>query len=171
MRRGGNGFPLLQLYVIGFLLGVLSAVLLGQGGEGLSISNVSRVMERSNKGVALLPYVILSRGGWSVFMILAGTTYLSRAANVFFLSWLGMSMGNMSMSCILRYGLQGFPLLYGLLFPQWLLYLPAFLLLASWSDSLHENICLEGAPLRTGFVIRLIGITIMMAMGMALECF
>lgn len=94
----------------------------------LSQSMLSLVkISRGNKG-SLFLYVLSERLWIIPLLFLFSTTYLGRAMAYISVMWFGVSMGTICSVAILRYGMTGFLLIILSLFPQYLLYIPVFVI-------------------------------------------
>lgn len=85
-------------------------------------------------GSAFFWYVLQKRLGAALALAVLSTTWLGLAATWTCAAWLGVSFGMLVMASLLRYGVKGVLLILVGIFPQALVYLPAALLLLSWSS-------------------------------------
>ena len=181
MRKWGQKLPLLRLYVVGFLIGILWYAWGSHGSGLLSPQRLCELRERLTKICAageigteagtLLPYVGFGRVKWLVFTVLAGTTYLSPLVCACTAAWLGVSTGMTLMMVIMQYGLKGMVLGAALLFPQWLIYAPGIYFLLRWCEELYGGIYLKRRFSRRSCLVKLILILFMMTTGIFLESF
>ena len=83
--------------------------------------------------VGLFIHILIKRGG--IFIFLAGMTLLCRRSLVLYLStaYFGFCFGVVISSMTIVYGPKGLLQLLGFLLPHYLLYVPAYILLARWA--------------------------------------
>ena len=81
-------------------------------------------------GKVLLGYVLRQRLLGVVLLLLLSTTYLGCGATYLFFLWNGIVWGLLITGCFERYGFKGLAFALGSTFPQILLYVPVFLVLA-----------------------------------------
>lgn len=146
-RKAGEHMRKLPLVPI-FLAGIFTGLLImgfGKsnliGTEGLLDANTLYSMKNMTvDNNALFYYVLRSRIGFALFMVVAATTYLGLflCAGVTF--WFGMSSGMFLSAALMRYGIKGIFLVAAAIFPQYLLYVPAMLALLLWCEKLCRNI-------------------------------
>jgi stage II sporulation protein M len=94
---------------------------------------------------ALFCYLLRKR--LSVFLVLAvaATTYLGLAVCAFAAFKLGLSAGAYVSALVYRYGAKGILLAAAGVFPQYLLYVPAFVLFWGWARELYRSIYFRSA--------------------------
>lgn len=121
--------------LFGFFAGILGMVLkkeslLYRTGflEGYTLSPVKFLEPDTGE---LLGSVLLQRLGAAVLLIVLATTYLGCAAAYLYQAWSGLALGILAAGSMIRYGLRGFLLIIGTLFPQQAILIPAFLLLSA----------------------------------------
>ncbi len=140
--------PLWQLFALGLLLGILvmnfgKSVLLD--GTGLLDEDTLYHMKYMTvDGRALFAYVLGKRGSAVAVLVVLATTYLGLAAGRVAAGWYGFLLGNFLTAAVLRYGVKGFLFAFTSLFPQYLLYIPAFVFLLSWCEQVCKEICFSG---------------------------
>lgn len=95
-------------------------------------------------GSALFYYVLRKRMLLLFTMAVLATTYLGYAVCIGAAAWCGMAVGTYLSALILRYGLKGLVLAAVGVFPQYLLYLPAVVLMLGWCENLYRAIYSRG---------------------------
>lgn len=125
---------------------------------------------------ALFCYVLRKRLCGILVLSVAATTYLGMAACMGAVCWYGFSAGLMLAALMLRYGLKGLLLAVVGIFPQYLLYIPAFLFFLKWGEHLYRSIYVRSAcpdAAEKGFVLKKVGqlllVVSLLAMGCLLE--
>ncbi len=120
---------------------------------------------------ALFCYLLRKR--LSVFLLLAlgATTYLGLVLCVGAAFRYGLSAGAYLSALVLRYGLKGVVLAVVGVFPQFLLYVPAFILFLGWAEHLYRSIyfgstCGDArkkgfAPKKAGQLLLILGLGIL----------
>ncbi len=78
--------------------------------------------------VELLMYVLRQRCFIIPGLLLVSTTYLGKTIGYLLCAWYGMGIGIIAGTVLLRYGFAGIFLLLGSAFPQYLFYVPAFVI-------------------------------------------
>ncbi len=89
---------------------------------------------------AFLWYVIRERMLLMLLMVFLGTTYIGGIAVIIFLLWTGMSVGIVLSAAAIRYGVKGLLLTVVGVFPQYLLLVPACILLLRWCEQTYLGI-------------------------------
>ena len=185
MRKWGSKLPLFHLYVIGFLIAVLSIAFLGIAPSKVSkerLVSVQNALKEGNETAVLggggenksgmgklLPYVAYCRGRVVLFLIVAGTTYLAPAVCGAAAVWIGYCFGRLLLTAVVQAGMQGLLTGIAILFPQWLFYAPAFTLLLRWCERLYEGIYLRKKLSRGECLAKLILLLAMFCAGILLE--
>ena len=93
---------------------------------------------------ALFCYVLRKRLCLLLILSVAVTTYLGLVVCAATLFWYGFSAGVFLSALMLRYGLKGAVLAVVGILPQYLLYVPAFLLFLKWAEHLYRSIYSRG---------------------------
>ncbi len=108
---------------------------------------------------ALFCYIFRKRILRLLVLAVISTTYLGLVACVGISFWYGMSAGAFLTTLALRYGLKGILLAVLSMFPQYLCYIPAALLLLTWCEELFRGIYTRGEfnAADKGFLIRKAG--------------
>ncbi len=76
----------------------------------------------------MLIYILGERLLILPLLFLLATTYLGKWAGYVYCAWYGVGMGAITGTALLRYGVGGVFLVLGSAFPQYLLYVPAFII-------------------------------------------
>ncbi|MBR4086213.1 MAG: stage II sporulation protein M [Lachnospiraceae bacterium] len=78
--------------------------------------------------IELFFYILKERCYILPLLFLMSTTYLGKGAGYVCCAWYGMGIGTIMGTVLIRYGVGGIFLILGSAFPQYLLYVPAFIL-------------------------------------------
>lgn len=95
-------------------------------------------------GSALFYYVLRKRMLLLLIMAVLATTYLGYAVCIGAAAWWGMAAGTYLSALVLRYGIKGLILAAVSVFPQYLLYVPAVVLMLGWCEGLYRAIYSRG---------------------------
>lgn len=95
-------------------------------------------------GSALFYYVLRKRLLLLLIMAVLATTYLGYAICIGSAAWCGMAVGTYLSALTLRYGIKGLVLAAVGIFPQYLFYVPAVVLMLGWCESLYRAIYSRG---------------------------
>lgn len=126
------------LFLGGFLLGFLlmnmgkSILLTGTGMFDEDTLYHMRYMAVDSG--ALFCYILRKRFLRVSGLILLLTTYLGALTCAVMIAWYGLSAGVFLSTLLLRYGIRGFLIALAGIFPQYIFYVPAILLLLRWGD-------------------------------------
>ncbi len=131
-----------------FLAGLAAGILAMHMGKGILMENTGlfdadtlcRMKYMTVDVNALFSYVLRERMMKILGLAVLATTYLGFAACIASAAWWGISMGAFLSALAVRYGLKGIFLSAVCLFPQYLLYVPAFLALLGWCETLYRGI-------------------------------
>lgn len=177
-KRGKGGFPAGILFLCGFLAGMLlpnlawklqwkqkamaSVYLLGAFGGG-KVSGVEYLLE-----------IVRMRGGYFLLCILCGFTVFGVPVAVLGITVVGAELGALLALSILQFGLAGGAVGLGLLFPQYLFYLPVMFaamdMIYRESMGMWKNHGIFPQKLRR-FTVRSLAYTAAYFGGMLLECY
>lgn len=162
--------PILPLGVVGFLLGIFYCWRM----EGnLSVLEESRLVSLQSLEVdkiAFLYWVAKKRLGTAAFLLLASTTYLGIFVCSALILWFGAAFGAFFSGSLIKYGIKGILLLPAGLFPQYLFYIPGFILLIRWGESLYDVIYREKEFGGLKTIAGLLAICILLFLGVVSEC-
>lgn len=162
LRSGTNRAAL--LFAAGLLLGFLVMNI----GKGAWLINTGLLDEDTlyqmkymtvDSG-ALFCYILRKRMCVLLVLAVAVTTYLGMAVCMGAVCWYGFSAGVFLSALLLRYGIKGLVLAAVSVFPQYLLYVPAFLLFLGWAERLYRGIYSRSAACDAsdrGFVLKTLG--------------
>lgn len=133
--------PFMPVFLAGFFLGIVimnmgKSILLEKTGlldEG-TLYHMKYMTVNSN---ALFYYVLRQRLGTLLVMVVFATTYLGLAVELGVVLWYGLAGGLFLSALVIRYGLKGVLFAAAGTMPQYLLYVPAMILLLCWC----ENVC------------------------------
>lgn len=169
MQIAGKHIPtgsrkLLPVFCVGILTGIL-AISIGKSSfledtglfDKYILSGMKHMTVDSN---ALFYYVLRKRMLLLLAAAVMATTYLGYAVCVGAAAWGGMSLGTYVSALVLRYGLKGLVLAGTGMFPQYLLFIPAVLLMLGWCEDLYRGIYSRSSGTEAvgrSFVIRKLG--------------
>ncbi|MCM1025267.1 MAG: stage II sporulation protein M [Roseburia sp.] len=153
MRIAGKRIPTgsrRQLTV--FCLGILAGFFVINFGKSIMLEHTGmldedtlyRLKYMSVDGNALFCYVLRKRMTVFLAMAVLATTYLGYAVCMGAAAWCGMSAGVFLSALFLRYGLKGLILALVSVFPQFLFYIPAVIMMLGWSEDLYRAIYSRG---------------------------
>lgn len=144
MGRKGTGLPVLPVFFAGLAAGILvmnigKSILLENTGlfDEYTLYNM-KYMTVDNS--ALFSYVFRERILKLLALTVLSTTYLGLAVCVGAIAWYGMSAGAFLSALVIRYGIKGVFLAFAAVFPHYFLYVPVFLALLNWCESLYRAI-------------------------------
>lgn len=176
--------PIGTLFFTGFIAGILimyfgKSVLLES--TGLLDENTFVDMKYMTvDGSALFYYVLKKRMGSALILTILSTTYLGLLICTIFSIWYGAISGAFMSALIIRYGIKGLFLAVVSIFPQYILYFPAFAALLILCSELNRKIYfqkygyqgVEGrAKLISGKLIVFLVIIAVIFVGCVLESF
>ena len=153
MKFSGRGILARQrMFFTCFSVGVLIGIFVINIGKGVLLGDMglfnedtlSQMMYMTVDGNAFFCYILRKRIGRLLILAVLSTTYLGLASCMGISFWYGMSAGAFLTSLALRYGLKGILLAVIGLFPHYLLYVPAILLLLVWCEELFRGIYVRG---------------------------
>ena len=126
----------LYLFLGGFLIGVFAMNiwknLFLQDMELLNAASLSRLRYLEVDGGAFFLYVLKERIGTALFLCILATTYIGIYAVPLFALWMGAMAGIFLSVASIRYGLKGIVLIAAGILPQYLLLVPACVMLMNW---------------------------------------
>lgn len=131
-REGANW---LLFFSLGFIAGVLLVNLKTDYfledslffGEEL----LNRLSYTSFHNEQYMVYLLQNRMGIMLFLLVAATTILGIVILYLYVAWFGMSLGILMAVAAIRYGGKGILVFFGAVFPQEIIYIPAFLFLVN----------------------------------------
>lgn len=126
----------LYLFFGSFLLGV---IVMNMGNETLlsedgifSMSSINRLKYIEIDSGRFLRYVLKHRIGEGLALVLLSTTSFGAVSVYICILWQGLLAGMTITAAIIRFGIRGFLLLLGGMFPHQLLLIPAEIMLLGW---------------------------------------
>ncbi|MCM1217147.1 MAG: BMP family protein [Lachnospiraceae bacterium] len=144
-KRSGLGrIPVWQLFIAGFLAGILvvnmgESILLEK--TGLFDEEVLYHMKYMTVDCnALFCYALRKRLLVVLILAVLSTTYLGLAICVGAALWYGAAAGGLLAVMVLRYGMKGILLAAASLFPHYLIFFPAIFTLLAWGESVYGSI-------------------------------
>lgn len=147
-RFGSGRIPVVQLFIAGFLAGILimnigeSILLESTGLFDEDVLYHMKYMTVDNN--ALFYYVLRKRLLTVLALAVLSTTYLGLAICVGTVLWYGTATGGLLAAMVLRYGMKGVLLAAASLFPQYLIYFPAMFAFLTWGENVYSSIYLRG---------------------------
>lgn len=135
-----------------FCAGVLAGILILNIGKSTFVDStglfdeyiLSGMKYMTVDGSALFYYVLRKRLLLLLIMAVLATTYLGYAVCIGAAAWWGMAAGTYLSALVLRYGIKGLVLAAVSVFPQYLLYVPAVVLMLGWCEGLYRAIYSRG---------------------------
>ncbi len=169
---------LMPLCAAGFFVGIFMNFWWGQGSALLTPAHLCRVKEGLREAVdakraagnwSMIALVGMERIRWVALLILAGTTYLAPFGCMGAAAWLGISLGTFLAGSLCQYGIKGIVLVTAALFPQWLLYGPAFWFLINWCAELYGAIYHKSPFRKREGLVKLAFILLLILAGIVME--
>ena len=186
LYEGKNKMVGYRIYVNLFCVGLVIGIFVLNIGKRLLVENTTLLDEYTLYQMkymtvdcnALFWYVFRRRIFALLIVLILSTTYLGLVICRGAVIWYGFSAGIFLATLIIRYGLKGILLAGVSIFPQYILYVPAMIMLLSWCEVLFRGIyCRNGeevvenkktAMARAGKVFLII---VVMAVGCLLESY
>lgn len=126
----------LYLFLGGFLAGIFAVNMWGDfflgGTDLLSVPSLGRLRYLEVDSNAFLLYVLKERLGMVLLLCLLATTYMGILVVSGYACWIGMIAGIFLSTASIRYGLKGILLVLVGVLPQYLLLVPACIMLMNW---------------------------------------
>lgn len=151
--KAHKDIPLFVLFLAGLFLGIF---VLSAGGEVLlegtgllDESSLYQMKYTSVEGSGFLAYVLGKRLGALLGIIMIASTYLGVAVMYLYTGWLGFSFGMLLTTAVARYGIKGILLTAAMIFPQYMFYVPAYILLLRSGVELCRTIYFPGRASHT----------------------
>lgn len=131
-----------------FLAGVTAGILLMNLGRSILLEGTGLLDEytlyhmkyMTVDSSALFYYVLHIRMKNVVLLVILATTYLGLPVCIGAAFWYGLSAGAFLAAAVIRYGLKGILLVLTGVFPHYLFYVPAMLILLGWCERLNRKI-------------------------------
>lgn len=173
------------LFLIGFFMGIL-IVNLGhdawvRNGGLLGTEMMSRLKNSRPEGESLVGYIVRHRLSAVCVLSLVSTTIVGMPVLGAYICYTGLAAGCLLSVAVVRYGIRGLLFMVGVLFPQALLLVPAYIGLFLWAASVNQILYaprtqLEGYErfgrrfyIKKG--VQMIGITAVVIIGCLLESY
>lgn len=175
-RMRDGRLPLMTIFTVGLFAGII----LMNVGKSILLENTGLLDEytlyhmkyMTVDGKALFYYVLKERMGQLVLLAVFSTTYLGLAVCGGMTFWYGICGGAFLATAVMRYGVKGILLVVVGIFPQYLVYVPAMIIMLFWCQKLYRTIYLERAELSiTRQLLQLLGIAAAFVLGCMLESF
>lgn len=143
-----GGKKLLPVFCAGMLAGFFimnlgKSILLGNTGL-FDEDTLYRMKYMSVDSSALFCYIFRKRMMVLILVAVLSTTYLGYVVCLGVTVWCGMSSGVFLSVLAARYGIKGLVLAVVSIFPQYLFYIPAVIMMLGWSESLYRTIYSRG---------------------------
>jgi stage II sporulation protein M len=131
-----------------FAVGIFAGIILMNIEKSTLLENTDLLDEDTFSGMkfmtvdssALFYYALKKRMGSAVLLTILSTTYLGLPVCFMFVLWQGMLLGGFVSLFIIRYGIKGAILAMISLFPQYLVYIPAFYALVHLCEAMNRKI-------------------------------
>ncbi len=128
---------------------------------------------------ALFYYILKQRLCGVLVLAVLSTTYLGLAVCSGVVLWYGVCTGAFLATAVIRYGLKGILLVVVGIFPQYLVYVPAMIIMLFWCQKVYRTIYLDRTYalehdknfLFPKFLLQLLGIVMFFVVGCVLESF
>lgn len=169
MQIAGKRIPtgsrkLLPVFCIGIIVGILimnlgRSIFLKESGL-FDESVLFRMKYMSLDGNAFFYYVLRKRMLVLIVTAVLATTYLGYAVCMGAAAWCGMSVGVYLSALFIRYGIKGLALSLVGIFPQYLLFVPAVLMMLGWCEGLYRAIYFRSSatePMEKSFILKKLG--------------
>ena len=132
--KENNAVHFLGGFLLGFLLMNMGKSILLTGTGMFDEDTLYHMRYMAVDSGALFCYVLRTRFLRMSGLILLLTTYLGALTCAVMIAWYGLSAGVFLSTLLLRYGIRGFLIALAGIFPQYIFYVPAILLLLRWGD-------------------------------------
>ena len=164
----------------GFIVGILLLSLWRKelaGGGFLDEDMLYHMKYMTVDSRALMWYVLGERLKSVIIAAVLATTYLGLAFAWALAAWYGLTAGMFFALAVLRYGVKGILLAVVGMFPQYLVYIPAFYFLIRWCESVCRSIYFEKVAVLADKhillmkLLQLLGIIAVVIIGCLLESY
>ena len=99
---------------------------------------------------ALFYYVLCLRMKTAITLAILATTYLGLVVCAGATFWYGLSAGAFLSAAVIRYGLKGILFACVGILPQYIVYVPAFVILLMWCETLNRSIYFRNSSVTEG---------------------
>ncbi len=174
-------------YLTIFTIGVFAGMLFMNFGKSILLEDTGLLDEytlyhmkyMTVDSSALFYYVLRKRLGSVLLLAVLSTTYLGLAVCCGMTLWYGICAGAFLATAVIRYGIRGILLVVAGIFPQYVIYIPAMIILFLWCQSIYRTIYLEGTGGWSGAnsfflpkrILQLSGILLVFIIGCVMEGF
>lgn len=139
-----NGYHLTYLFMIGFFMGIL-IVNFGHetwisNGSLLGTEMMSRLKNSRPEGGSLVGYVLRHRLSVICVLGLVSTTIVGMPVLCAYICYTGLAAGCLLSVAVVRYGIRGLLFMAGVLFPQALVLIPAYIGLFLWAADVNQTL-------------------------------
>lgn len=180
-----NGYHMTYLFMIGFFMGIL-LVNLGHetwisNGSLLGTDMMSRLKSSRPAGESMVGYILRHRLSVVCVLGLVSTTMIGMPVLGAYICYTGLAAGCLLSVAVVRYGIRGLLFMAGVLLPQAVLLIPAYIGLFLWAADVNRTLYapktqMEGYErfshrfyLRKG--VQIAGITAVVIIGCLLESY
>ena len=141
-----------------FLAGVLAGILMMNLGKSILLENTGLLDEytlyhmkyMTVDSSALFYYVLCLRMKTAITLAILATTYLGLVVCAGATFWYGLSAGAFLSAAVIRYGLKGILFACVGILPQYIVYVPAFVILLMWCETLNRSIYFRNSSVTEG---------------------
>lgn len=142
--RFRNGYHMTYLFMIGFFMGIL-IVNLGHGtwisnGGLLGTEMMSRLKNSRPAGESLVGYILKHRLAAVCALGLVSTTIVGMPVLCAYICYTGLAAGCLLSVAVVRYGIRGLLFMAGVLFPQAVFLIPAYICLFLWAADVNQTL-------------------------------
>lgn len=145
---------------------------------GITAELLMSACDAETDRAALFAWIFGRRMREALLLAVFSLTWLGTAACALDALWYGAGFGILLASCVAQFGLRGLPVTAGCVLPQYIVYVPALMMLWSWCGENCRGIYGQRADFRgmktpalLGRVGKLLGILLLMTIGCALEAY
>lgn len=137
-----NSYQMTYLFLIGFFVGIL-IVNFGydtwvRNGELLGAEMMSRLKSSRPEGESLVGYILKHRLSAVCILGLVSTTVVGMPVIGAYICYTGLAAGCLLSVAVVRYGIRGLLFMAGVLFPQAILLVPAYIGLFLWAADVNR---------------------------------
>lgn len=170
-----------------FAIGMFLAVIIVNLGKNILLENTTLLDEYTLYNMkymtvdssVLFYYILKTRLKSMILLVILSTTYLGMIVCAGATLWYGVCAGGYLAMAMLRYGVKGILLVVAGVLPQFILYVPAFVLLIRWCEGVYRGIYLyKGIKTEAGdslllprYLLQLVCILALVLIGCILESF
>lgn len=139
-----NGYHMAYLFMIGFFMGILiinfgHETWIGNGSL-LGAEMMSRLKNSRPAGESLIGYILRHRLSAVCILGLVSTTIVGMPVLCAYICYTGLAAGCLLSVAVIRYGIRGLLFMAGVLLPQALLLIPAYIGLFLWAADVNQTL-------------------------------